>query len=110
MLFSYGNGEYVEQGKVSRGEIVLGDHKLYLRSGQGDITRTYIPLEKIERVKRNFQGLEVHVRPSVMASYVALIRGDRRNIKSLIQDLAKRRGLVKRFWKREWYDNSFFDR
>jgi len=110
MLFSYGSGEYIEQGKVSPGEIVLGEHKLYLRSSQGDITRTYIPLEKIERVKRCSGGVEVHVRPSVMASYVAVIKGDRRNISSLIQDLSKRRGLVKRFWRREWYDDSFFDR
>ncbi len=110
MLFSYGNGEYCERGKSFRGEIVLGEHKLYLRRDQDDLAQTYVPLEKIERIRMTWSGLEVQVRPSVAASYAAVIKGSRARINDLARDLARERKLVKRFLKKEWVDETFFDR
>ena len=51
MEFHYGQGVYIEGQKRFEGEIVLSEHKLFLKDAQKqDIAPTFIPLEKIEKV------------------------------------------------------------
>lgn len=114
MIFSYGNGEYLEGEKHIKGQIILGEHRLYLKGPQGDLTQTYIPLEKIERIKRvsvrpvlkNVAGLDIHVRPSLLIKYVVCLKGEKKYIADLIRDLVSRRGLKKKFLKNEWFDEN----
>ncbi len=108
LSFSYGYGQY-EQGQMSfRGMIVLSQYKLFLRGESGDIFQTYIPLEKIYKIKRFwFHGLAVYVRPSQVTEYVVKIMGERRLERELIKDLIQRRGLTHKFLRSEWVDIHF---
>jgi len=106
MLFSYGDGEYFEGNQHFRGKILLSDHKLFLKGPQGDITATYMPLEKIERMRQGFRGVEIFVRPSQFLSYRVLLRGKRKYLAELIRDLVKRRRFVRRWFRNEWVDRE----
>ena len=107
MLFSYGEGEFVERGRCFRGRIVLGSHKLYLRGVQGDLPQTYIPLEKILELRRRWSGLCVLVRPSPVSQYEVMIRGQRKLLAGLALDLVSRRGLKKKSLFAHWWDPGF---
>jgi len=104
MEFSYQQGTFIEGDKVIEGEIILSEHKLYLRSPSGDLTETYIPLEKIERIKKSSGSLDVHVRPSITIRYVACFKGEAKHISSLAKELVSRRGLKKKFLRNEWVE------
>ncbi len=112
MIFSYGHGEYLEGDTRVNGKIILGEHRLYLKGPQDDLTQTYMPLEKIEKIKRvssgfalsRVAGVEVHVRPSILVRYVVLLKGERTHLSDLIKDIVTRRGLKKKFLKKEWFD------
>ena len=106
MEFSYGQGTYTEGDKRLEGQIILGDHKLYLRNSDGDLAQSYIPIEKIERIKKIRSGIEVHTRPSLYYRYVAVFTGDRKHLSSLVKDIVKRRGLKKKFLKSEWVETE----
>ncbi len=103
MLFSYGDGVYIEGEKNLKGEIILGEHKLYLKGPQGDLAATYIPLEKIVKIQKKVGGFAVFVRTTLTVSYTAVLKGGK-HINSLLKDLVQRRGLKKRFLRREWVD------
>jgi len=106
MEFSYGQGIYIEGEKRFEGQIVLGEHKLYLKDENGDLAQTYIPLEKIERIRRTGQGVEVYARPTIYFRFVALLKGEKRYLKELIRDLVGRRGFKKQFLKSEWIETG----
>jgi hypothetical protein len=103
MIFSYGKGAFREGEKSFSGEIILSEHKLYLRDSQGDLSTTYIPLEKIVKIQKVAGGLAIYVRTSLTVSYTAVITGGK-EIGSLLNDLVQRRRLKKRFLRREWVD------
>jgi hypothetical protein len=106
MEFSYGNGTYIEGKKRFKGRIILSEHKLFLKDEEGDVVQTYIPLEKIERIRQTRQGLEVHARPTLYFRFAALIQGERKDLSGLVKDLVKRRGLKKQFLKKEWIESE----
>ncbi len=107
MLFSYGDGEYIEGTKRIKGQIILSEHKLYLRGPEGDIATTYIPLEKIEKIRKVGNNLEVHVRQSILERYVAALTGEKKHLADLIKDIVERRGLRKKnFWTQEWAERE----
>jgi len=107
MEFSYGHGAYFEGDKRLEGQIILSEHKLYLKSSDGDLAQTYIPLEKIERVRKTRQGVEVHARPSIYSRYMAVLTGERKHLSELVKDLVQRRGLKKQFLKNEWVETEY---
>ncbi len=107
MEFSYGQGTYIEGEKKLEGQIILGDHKLYLKDANGDLAQTYVPLEKIERIRKTRAGVEVHVRPSTSFRYIAVLNGEKKLLSGLVRDIAKRRGLKKRFLKNEWVESEY---
>ncbi len=108
MSFSYGYGRY-EQGEMCfEGLIVLSQHRLFLRGENGDIPQTYVPLEKIYKVRRFWaRGLALYVRPSQMTEYVVRITGERSLERDLVKDLIQRRGLKRKLLGREWIDLNF---
>lgn len=105
MEFSYGQGTYIEGEKNIDGTIALGEHKLYLKGAQGDLAQTYIPLEKIEKLRKTKLGVEVYVRPSLYFRYMVLLKGEKKYLSELVRDLVKRRGLKKQFLKNEWIES-----
>ena len=102
MEILYGQGEYIQSNRRFSGKILLGDYKLYFKDDKGDISSTYIPLEKIERIKKTFKGLQVHVRLSAATGYCALIKAEKKNTEELIGELVKRLHLKKQFLRKEW--------
>lgn len=105
--FSYGHGKYIEGDKRIEGQIILSENKLYLKDANGDLAQTYIPLEKIERIRKSRQGVEVHVRPSIYTRYVAFLTGEKKYLSELVKDLVQRRGLKKQFLKNEWIETEY---
>ena len=106
MLLTYGRGEYWEGPKHLEGRIVLSEHKLYLTGPQGDMASTYIPLEKIVRIKEARSGVTMWIRPSILERYQIVLKGDRRALSELVQELVTRRALQKKWLSREWEDRS----
>ena len=104
MQFTYGDGTYSEGHKRFQGQIVLSEHKLFLKSSHEDLTATYIPLEKIEGLKKRFGTLDIFVRPSLAYRYTATMQGNSRKITELTKDIVERRGLKKKFLKNEWFE------
>ncbi len=111
MSFSYGQGRYRRDHLVYHGEIVLGMHKLYLKNAQGEMADTFVPLEKIYRIRRRCFGktLWISVRPSQFMQYDAEISGVPEHIRSLTRDLVDRRQLHQKGWRLEWIDPGLMD-
>lgn len=106
MDVTYGQGEYIEDQKHFDGKVILSEHKLFLRGSEGDYAPTYIPLEKIEKIKQTGSGLEVYVFPGIMSRYVAVFKMEKVKMKELVLDLVSRRGLKKKFFSNVWEDVS----
>ncbi len=104
--FSYGQGGYEDRQYRARGEIVLGAHKLYLRGPKGDLVRTYVPLDKIEKMTRKGDTVKLFIRPSMSLRYVVSFKGEKTLMEDLSRDIARRRGLKKRFWRAEWFEEE----
>ena len=104
--FSYGQGGYQDDQQQAKGEIILGPHKLYLRGPEGDLVRTYVPLDKIERMTRKGDTVTLFIRPSMSLRYVVSFKGDRTLMEDLTRDIAQRRGLKKRFLRTEWFEEG----
>ena len=107
MEFSYGQGIFIEGEKRLEGQIILGEHKLYLKDARGDLAQSYVPLEKIERIRKTKLGVEVHVRPSTYFRYKALFQGEKKYLADLVRDIVQRRGLKKQFLKNEWVESEY---
>jgi len=107
MEFSYGQGIYIEGEKRLEGQIILGEHKLYLKDVNGDLAQTYIPMEKIERIQKTGSQVEVYVRLSTYSRYVALFKGEKKHLSSLVRDIVQRRGLKKKFLKNVWVESEY---
>ncbi len=106
MDVTYGKGVYLEGTTHLEGEIILGDHKLFLKSKDGDLPSSYIPLEKIREVKKITSGFELFVKQTISHSYRAMIRGEAALIKELLKEIVTRRGLTKKFLQQVWFDTE----
>jgi len=106
MEITYGNGVFIEGEKKFEGTIVLSEHKLFLKYSNSDLPQTYVPLEKIERMKLSGGAVDVQVRPTLYLQYVATFKGERSQIKSLTLELVQRRGLRKKFLRNEWIEEA----
>jgi hypothetical protein len=103
MDVTYGRGCYINGRRIYDGRIILGGHKLFLRDEAGqDIVDSYLPLDKIIAVGRRKDTVVIHVKPTLYFQYTALIRGDLKKIRELARELARRRGLKKKWLKDEW--------
>ncbi|MCA9409353.1 MAG: hypothetical protein H6755_04965 [Candidatus Omnitrophica bacterium] len=106
MEITYGQGTYQEKNKKFTGQIILSDHKVFIKTPQEDLPQTFIPLEKIERLKQSSNSVDIQVRLTIMIMYTATITGQKKNISDLVKDIVKRRGLKKKFFKNEWIEEK----
>jgi len=97
----YGEGYYIEGTRRIKGRIIIDESRLYL-SGVYDYPNTYIPLEKIEKLRYVRSGLEIKVKLSAANIVRAVISLPAKDIRQLTEDLVKRLHLKKKFLKREW--------
>ena len=104
MEIFFGDGEYIEEAKRFQGIIVLSEYKLFLKSSQGELAQTYIPLEKINRVRRSSKGVEIRFKTTVLSRYCVLLRGEKEYLNQLVREIVKRRNLKKRFFLNEWVE------
>jgi hypothetical protein len=102
MEYTYGEGYYIEGANRYKGQIVVDEHRLYLRSKEADLATTYIPLEKIKRIKKTWQGIEIQVKLSAVNSFKVLIKGRREQLSKLVKHFVQKLNLRKRFLKNEW--------
>lgn len=103
LAFTYGKGKYIHPEAQTEGEIILNEHKLYLKSDKGEeLAQTFTPLDKIQRMTRSDNRLRFHIRLTVSFQYDVQFIGEKKRIKELAQDIAKSCGLKKAFWKDEW--------
>jgi len=105
MQFSYGKGIYIEGEKRVEGVIILDEFKIFLKGLEGDFAQTYIPLDKIERVKKAGNTASFHVRPSISFQYEAKIQGEKKYVGEFVKDIVQRRGLKKQFLRQEWVED-----
>ena len=106
MNVTYGKGSYIQDTTVLRGEIILGDHKLFLKSYQEELTSSYVPLEKIIELRKISDTIELIIKQTSSYSYKVLIRGGPRSIKDLTQEIVSRRGLKKKFLRQIWIEEE----
>ena len=78
-----------------------------MKDANGDLAQTYVPLEKIERIRKARSGVEVYVRPSTYFRYMALFKGEKKHLIDLVRDIAQRRGLKKQFLRNEWVEDDY---
>lgn len=97
----YGKGYYSEGKKHLEGRIVVDASRLYV-AGERDYASTYVPLEKIEKIRHIRGGLEVSVKFSAANRVKIVVSLPGRSIRQLTKDLVERLHLKKVFLKREW--------
>jgi hypothetical protein len=102
MEIIYGPGTYAHAREKYDGTIVLGEHKLFLKGPEGDLPQTYIPLEKIARICNRGKCLDMDVRLTMSLRRDIRLCGQGRAIRDLVQELAVRQGLKKKFLRAEW--------
>ena len=106
MSFSYGEGEFVLGSSRFYGQIILSPHKLYLKDASGEITATFIPLEKICKLQIGFfrRHVRVYVKLSQIVQFDVDIKGAAQQIRSLVKDLVSRRNLMRKGGLGWWID------
>ena len=102
MEITFGEGSYIENKNSYNGLIVVDDFKIYLKEKGESLADTYIPLDKIERVRLTLSGVEIQVKLSASRIYCAFLKGKRANLNKLVTYLVKKLSLKKRFLKKEW--------
>ena len=104
MNVTYGPGAYLRDGVKLEGTVILSEHKILLVSNGEELTPSFIPLEKIEKIKLVGRQVQIDVRPAIMSRYRAVYEGDKKNIFELAHEIVRRRGLKKKFLQNEWYE------
>ena len=104
MNIGYGHGTYIEGDKKVEGQIILDEHKVFLRSVGSDLVQTFIPLEKIDRMRLTYEGLEMEVNLALTNRYKALIKGERDMLHEMAREIVVRRNFHKRIFKNEWFE------
>lgn len=104
MNVTYGQGAFVRDHLRLEGTIILSEHKILIVSDGEELSATFIPLEKIEKIRLSGARMQVDVRPAIMSRFRAFYEGNKKNIVDLTHEIVRRRGLKKRFLQNEWYE------
>lgn len=104
MDLTYGQGKFIEKDNVYAGNIILSEHKLFLKKANEDLPQTYVPLEKIEAVTLKNNAAYFFVRQSLHFQYTTCFQGDSKNIKELVSEIVSRRGFKKKFLQNKWVE------
>jgi len=98
----YGEGQYAQGDIRCHGRIIVDAFKLYLRGPEGDLTQTFVPLEKIARLQRNRGGVTIGVRLSQANQYRVTLKMEPVYIKDLVDDLVRKLNLKKKLLRPVW--------
>ncbi len=104
MQVTYGSGTYAGNNQQFSGTIILGEHKVFLKNQLEELAPTFVPLEKIERVRLKGNQMILTVRPAIMSRFDAVFQGDPRSIRELTLEIVNRRGLKKKWLVQEWFE------
>lgn len=104
MDVTYGQGQYRRDAQILQGQMILGEHKLFLRAAGEDQIESFVPLDKITALVLLKKGLRLHVKPTLYFQYAVILEGESRNIRALAAELVRRRGLRKKWFKSEWVE------
>ncbi len=104
LTFAYGEMEYRRGRRIYHGQVILTGHKLYVKGHEGEIAETFIPLEKIYKIKIFWNVLRVYVRPSSVMEFHVKIIGPAQSLRSLVSDLVDHRQMQRRLFGLEWID------
>lgn len=102
MEIEFANGRYIEGNRELEGTVVLSADKLFLRTAQGEMPLTFIPLEKIIRLRLKPKSLWLEVRPTIVTGYRASIVAPQESLSRLTKILIERLHFRKVFLKKEW--------
>ncbi|MFH1359527.1 MAG: hypothetical protein ABIJ41_00625 [Candidatus Omnitrophota bacterium] len=100
---SFGHGTYREGTKIIKGQIILSPEKLFLKGPQEEYSATFIPVDKIETIRKVSGGLELYIRPTPIINYRAYLSADPRMIDELIQELVRSLKFQKCFLRHQWF-------
>ena len=70
MEFTYGEGNFSQGSSEYKGQIILSEHKLYIKGPSGEYPQTYVPLEKIVRIKKWSNSAVISVDVSMATKYM----------------------------------------
>lgn len=107
MDVTYGHGIFLIEGQRYQGRIILSEHKLFLQQDGIEVAQSFIPLEKIEVLRKKQKMLELEIRLSPSRQFTAEIQGEGLAINQLAGELVNRRGLKKKFLKNEWFEDEY---
>ncbi|MCK5305663.1 MAG: hypothetical protein KAJ66_00840 [Candidatus Omnitrophica bacterium] len=97
----YGRGCYTERHKRFEGDVCLDQNRLYVE-GEKNTAGTYIPLEKIVKVRVVSGGVEITARLAATNVLRVIISLPSAALRGLIKDIVGILHLKKRFLRREW--------
>jgi len=102
----YGQGEFAEGPRRCSGKVIVSDHKIFLRNETGDISTTFLPLEKIRSVSLKGTTVFIRVVATVATRYEAAVKLEKQYAQDFIKDIVARRRLKKVFLKNMWIDRG----
>jgi hypothetical protein len=98
---NYSKAKYIEANRVIEGDLILDESRLYIANSNVS-SSTYIPLDKIVNLKKNFKSVEIKAKLSAINSIKAKIILPRAAANSLVKELVARLNLKKKFLRRQW--------
>lgn len=101
MIKKYGKGYYKENHRRYAGVVCIDRSRLYIE-GEKNTAGTYVPLEKIVKVKVVAGGVEITARLAAANVLRVIISLPSRALRGLIKDIVGTLHLKKRFLRREW--------
>ncbi|MCK4519201.1 MAG: hypothetical protein KAU12_03670 [Candidatus Omnitrophica bacterium] len=101
MIKEYGRGYYRENHRRYAGVVCVDGSRLYIE-GEKSTAGTYVPLEKIVKVRAVSGGVEITARLAATNVLRVIISLPSRALRVLIKDIVGTLHLKKRFLRREW--------
>jgi len=107
MMKKFGEGIFLERNKRYKGNIIIDNYKIYLE-GNEPFVDTFIPLEKINLVKRKKTEIIVYIKPTSISRRIVAISGKNKVIADILHTLIEKLNLKKRFLRSIWIGRPAF--
>lgn len=102
MQTAYGEGQYTQGDIRCHGRIIVDTYKLYLQSPEGELTQTFLSLDKITRIRKGRNRVTIDVRLSQANQYRVVLKMEPIYIKDLVGDLVRKLNLKKKWLRPVW--------
>jgi hypothetical protein len=102
MQTAYGEGQYTQGDIRCHGRIIVDTYKLYLQGPQGELTQSFVSLDKICRLQKGRTQVTIDVRLSQANQYRVALKMEPIYIKDLIEDLVRKLNLKKKWLRPVW--------